>query len=87
MSTISLKTTPKIDALVRAQAAKAKISLSEWIRQAVIAHAQHGTTNTNTSSAHDLASDLCGVFADGPSDLSTSNLASDPRWMDRFGTD
>lgn len=82
MSTISLKTTPQFDALVRAQAAKANVNLSEWIRQAVIAHAQHGTANNKTASAHDLTDDLCGIFSDGPSDL-----ASDPKWMDRFGTD
>lgn len=80
MSTLTLKINDQFDALINDGARVAQVSKSEWVRRAVLAYSKQPAKKKEFVSAYEMGKEFCGIFKDGPGDLSTN-----PRYMDDFG--
>ncbi len=81
MTTLTIKIPPQLERQLEAATRRTHLTKSELVRRALAAYVGREEGDGGFVSALDQAGDLVGCFAGGPSDLS-----SNPKHMDGFGT-
>ncbi len=80
MNTLTIKLPTALDAQLQRASQQQQRSKSELVRCAIAAYLAQGVAQDQPASALQLAGDLVGCFAGGPTDL-----ASNPEHLANFG--
>ena len=81
MKAITVKIPDALRVRLEAEAARRGISVGAVVREAAETYVTEAPAQKKLS-AYELTKDLCGIFTDGPGDLSTN-----PKYLEDFGLD
>jgi hypothetical protein len=81
MKAITVKIPAALRVRLEAEAARRGVSLGAVVREAAETYVAEAPARKKLS-AYELTKDLCGIFTDGPGDLSTN-----PKYLEDLGLD